>query len=295
MNFQQLETFRWVVHFGSFTKAASKLHTTQSTVSMRISELEQEIGVKVLDRSQRTIRMTPKGRDLLRYAAEIHLLVMELKANVGNPEKVSGSVRLGVAELIALTWLPKLVAELNRLYPKVEIDLEVGLTGDMYDKIRAGEIDLSFLPVEGHPGQGLESILLGKVHFAYMAAPQLIRKGQRLRPRDLEQWPVISLGPNSVLSEIQDSWFRQNKVRPTKLDRSNSMEISAGLVRSGLGISLLPVDYYADDLAAERMVILDVTPSLPPVSFSAIHAAENTSPLVRQIIDLARRSGEFID
>lgn len=289
MNLQQLETFRWVVTLASFTKAAVKLNTSQSTVSMRIAELERELGMQILDRAQRFVRTTPKGRDLLRYAVEIDRLVTELKVNVGNPETVSGSVRMGVAELIALTWLPDLVSMMNRLYPRIEIDLEVGLTGTLYDKIRAGETDLSLVPVAERPGGGIRASLLGRVEFAFMVAPSIGLPKERPGPPDLEGVPLISLGPNSTLSAIEERWFGKNRSRPTKINRSNSMEISAGLVRSGLGMSLLPVDYYAPDISAGRMVALDVRPALRPVPFYAVYLDDSGSPLIRRVVEIAKR------
>lgn len=297
MNFQQLETFRWVATLGSFTKAAGKLNTTQSTVSMRIGELEQDLGVRLLDRSQRAIRMTPKGRDLLGYAEEIQRLMAELRSNVGNPQTVSGSIRMGVAELVALTWLPDLIADLNRLYPNVEIDLEIGVSGDMIDKLGSRQIDLSFLPMQGleqgPTSRGLEATLMGSVRFAFMASPTLGLPDRRLRPGDLERWPLISFSQRSVLAEIQEGWFQANASSPTKIDRSNSMEISAGLVRSGLGLSLLPVDFYADDVRAGRLRMLEISPKLPPVPFYAVRAAGAGSPLVDRVVELAGRVSSF--
>lgn len=288
MNFQQLETFQWVAYFGSFTKAADKVNATQSTVSMRISDLEQELGVQLFDRTQRRVHVTAKGRELLRYAEQMSQLTMEIRANIGNPEKVTGEIRLGVAELIALTWLPDLVAGLSRVYPNVEVDLEVGLRGDSHDRIRARETDLCFLPIDGHAGAGLEDEVLTEVEFAFMASPSHGLHGRKLAPQEIEGCPMIMLGPNSVVADIQNRWFRDNGIRPAKFNRSNSMEISAGLVRSGLGISFLPRDYYSRDISEGRMVILDMAPQLPPVKFSVIYAAGMTSPLIRKIIDIAR-------
>ncbi|MAO56050.1 MAG: hypothetical protein CMM61_10155 [Rhodospirillaceae bacterium] len=294
MNLVQLETFRWVVHYGSFTKAANKLHSTQSTVSMRIAELEADLGVQLLDRSQRKVRVTPKGRDLLRYAAEIHLLTTELKATVGDPETLTGSFRMGIAELIALTWLPDLVAALNKLYPRIEISLEVGLTGNMHDMLRSGEMDLCILPVGGMDLPGLNAVAIGDVDFAFMAAPSLNPAHGVLHPRQLEEWPIITIGPNSYLARAQDAWFRQNKVQAKRINFSNSMEISAGLVRSGLGVSLLPRKFYTDDLENGRMQALDMDPPLAPFTFSVISAEDNVSPLIRKVTEISREVGDFI-
>lgn len=329
MNFQQLETFCAVAALGSFTRAAEKLNTTQSTVSMRIGELEQILGVQVLDRRQRTVRMTSKGRDLLHYATEILRLAADLKSNVGNPDVISGSIRMGVAELVALTWLPALIAELNRLYPKVEVDLEIGVSGDMIDKLRTRETDLSFLPFDDRSvgkqsesqksgtrrntanqfagtapintqsrgsqttDQALDVIPLGKVAFAFMASPNLGLPDTPLHSRDLEKWPLISFSQNSVLSRIQENWFHAKRSSPRKIDRSNSMEISAGLVRSGLGLSLLPITYYAEDIRAGRLQVLDVKPALPPVSFCAVHTTGSKSPLIKKVVEIAGAVSSF--
>ena len=293
MNLQQLETFHWVVTLGSFTKAAAKLNASQSTVSMRVAELEQELGVQILDRTHRAVRPTSQGRDLLGYAVEIGRLVGELKVNVSQPEAVSGAVRVGVAELIALTWLPDFVSLLNRLYPRVEIDLEVGLTGDLYGKIRAREIDLCLLPDAQRPGGDFHATLLGRARFAFMVSPSIAPSSDRPSPSELERLPLISLGPNSTLSALEEQWFRRNGARPARINRSNSMEISAGLVRSGLGTSMLPLSYYGPDIEAGRLLPLAVRPSLRPVPFYAVSLDDGRTPLVRKVVQIAKRVSLF--
>ena len=73
MNLRQIETFYWAAKLGSFSAAAERMNATQSTVSMRIQEIERDFGVALFDRSQRTVRLTPKGR----RALETYLQQME--------------------------------------------------------------------------------------------------------------------------------------------------------------------------------------------------------------------------
>ncbi|MEH6525170.1 MAG: LysR family transcriptional regulator [Sneathiella sp.] len=295
MNLQQLETFRWVAALGSFTKAAVKLNTTQSTISMRISELENELGVQFLDRTKRQIKLTRSGMDLLEYATNIHEQVTALKAKIANPETMTGSIKIGVAELIALTWLPDLVANLSHLFPNIDIELEVGLAGDIREKTLSGDTDLGIIPGNGKFGEGIEAISLGAIRFAFMASPKLGVPDRQLVPKDLEDWPLISLGPNSILSDLQESWFKDHDARPKKQDRTNSMEISAGLVRSGLGVSLLPLNYYDGDVKAATMQVLKTEPELPAISFYSIYATANNSPLIQKIIEIARQVSDIPD
>ncbi|WP_272010980.1 LysR family transcriptional regulator [Roseovarius sp. ZX-A-9] len=286
MNIQQLETFIWVARLKSFTKAASWLNATQSTVSMRISELERELGVQLVDRSQRQIQITGKGLDLLIYAEKIQILVANIRSQVGDPKMVTGTIRLAVAELIALTWLPDLVSRLSGHFPNAKIELEVGLRGNSYARLKSGELQLCILPTAAPAKPDFQYSQLCDIQFRFMASPDYKHSpSHRFTPAEISDMPLILLGPNSVVAELQYNWFDQNGVHPKNVTQSNSMEISAGLVRSGLGVSFLPEEYYKRDLDAGRMVPLETVPPMPPVSFSAIFSTE--SPLyVHNIVEV---------
>lgn len=286
MNIQQLETFIWIARLKSFTKAANRLNATQSTVSMRVSELERELGVQLIDRTQRQIRITGKGLDLISYAEKIQVLISDIRSQVGDPKMITGTIRLAVAELIALTWLPKLVSRLSGLYPSAKIELEVGLRGNSYDRLRSGELQLCILPTGAPQNPDLQYEALCEMQFSFMANPDFgYSPSHRFTPAEIAGMPLILLGPNSVVAELQYDWFRQNGVPPRNVTQSNSMEISAGLVRSGLGVSFLPEEYYKRDLDAGSMVALSTIPPMPAVPFSAIFSNEPPS-YVRDIVEI---------
>ncbi len=124
MKLQQIETFFWTVNLGSFAAAAERLHATQSTVSMRIRELERTLGVDLFDRSQRSARLTPKGRELMEYAGRLLDLTGEIEHRIAAPQSIVGYVRLGVAEVVSTTWLPRLIELISRSYPGVRLEIE---------------------------------------------------------------------------------------------------------------------------------------------------------------------------
>lgn len=287
MNLQQLETFLWVARLKSFTKTAQRLNATQSTISMRVSELERDLGVQLVDRSQRQIHVTGKGLDLMVYAERLQKLVSDIRSQVGDPAKIGGTIRIAAAELVALTWLPRLVSRLNALYPGAKIELEVGLRGTSHDRLKSGEIQLCILPVFGTANPGFEYTPLCDMDFRFMAGPWLDRRGKHFLPAEIADMPLIMLGPNSVVAELQLGWFRQNGVTPGTVTQSNSMEISAGLVRSGLGVSFLPLDYYGVDIAAGRMVLLDTSPAISAVRFCAIQST-NAPSYVRDLTNVIK-------
>ena len=99
MNIKQLETFVWIVRLGSFAAAADRLYTTQSAVSMRIRELEQDIGIGLFDRTHHKARLTAKGKELLGYAEQLITLESEIRHRIGDPKTLAGVARVGVAEI----------------------------------------------------------------------------------------------------------------------------------------------------------------------------------------------------
>ena len=108
---RQLVTFLWSAKLGSFTAAAKRMHTTQSVVSMRVRELERALGVELFDRRGRAAVLTIKGRILLGYAEELVRLSSEARESIAGEPDAPQILRLGVAEVVSITWLPRLIGK----------------------------------------------------------------------------------------------------------------------------------------------------------------------------------------
>ncbi|MET4130723.1 LysR family transcriptional regulator [Roseovarius sp. MBR-6] len=284
MKLEQLNTFVCVARLGSFTLAAEQLNTTQSTVSMRIVELEKSLDARLFGRSTRGVTITTKGRELLAYAESIGRLVDEARAVVGDPAHLSGRIRIGVAELIALTCLPEVMAAFQTIYPNVQVDLEIGLTGTVMNRLNATNLQLGVVGMEPPADPGLVTVPVGSMEFAFLASPDLpIAEGQ-FSPDILQEYAVLNLGAGSYVAEAQAAWFRANNVRPSRQSSCNSMLISARLARSGFGVAFLPVGYFKEELESGALRRLDIQPSPPPIDFYAVHRAEDESPPISSLI-----------
>src|SRR5262245_4539392 len=106
---KQLEAFYWTATLGGFTEAAERLNLAQSTISKRILELEAVVNEQLFDRSTYALRLTRAGEASLPIAAEMLALELRLREAVNGAATFSGPFRFGVTELVALTWLPKLI------------------------------------------------------------------------------------------------------------------------------------------------------------------------------------------
>lgn len=292
MTLKQLETFYWVCRLGGFAAAAERLHSTQSAVSMRIQDLEASLGVALFDRSQRSARLTAKGQELVKYAEQLMTAATEIHHRIGDPRVLSGTVRLGVTEFVAVTWLPKLVSAINENYPGIVLELDVDLTLNQLQKLQNGDLDVAVLP--GPVAEpGLANVSLGSVEFSWMASPKLGVPHKRLTPRDLQAWPFLTLTRHSNLHKLLGTWFENGGATVRRVDVCNSIGVLAALTMAGLGVSFLPREHFAHEVASGRLQALDLTPRLPDLEYFAVFEKRQTQPLSHTIAQLAQRCSTF--
>jgi len=289
---QQLETFFWTVNLGSFAAAAERLYATQSTVSMRVRELEKSLGVELFDRTRRTAQLTPKGRELMDYAGRILDLSTELEHRIAASEAVSGSVRFGVAEVVTTTWLPHLIKLIATRYPNVRLEIEEALTSELMDNLHEGQLELVLAP--GHTRtQNLSTISLGTIPFAWMASPELKVEKRTHRPSELALWPVIGLKSKSFHYSAIEDWFQRDHVRCRYLARCKSLAVAASMTIAGMGVSFLPVRCYEDELTQGKLEIIDVESPIEPVEFVAAYSVGHSYSLARAVAELAQEVSDF--
>ncbi len=293
MNLQQLETFLHIARLGSLSDVAAHLNATQSAVSMRLSELEKELGVALVDRRHRPARLTAKGRDLVTYADEIVNLTKQIHHRIGDPTLLSGSVKIGVGEHVALTWLPDLVAQLNDQYPNVVVELDIGLLEEMTAQLRSGTLDILLTAALETAEPDMIYRPLGHEQFVWMASPTLKLEGNILSPDDLAQCPVLTMSKASVLHHLMDNWFKSGATKPKQVNVCNSLSACASLARAGLGVGLLPRTYRKGTQGEGQLIPLQTAPPVEPTPFFAIYNSGTTAPLTNIIADLAARITTF--
>lgn len=293
MNLQQIETFRIVAQLASFTKAAQQLNATQSTISMRIAELERELGVVLLERGRRRVSLTAKGRDMIRYAEEITLLLSEMRQQVGNPDTLTGSLRIGVAELVAVTWLPTFLSNLKQRFPRIEVGVEVGMTGQLLEQLDAGEVDIVAAPLDPPTPPELHAVHLGDVEFAFYCAPDLCPERLPAGPADLAGHSLITYGPSSNLNTRLLSWFEDGGAAPRRIDSSNSMSVASELARIGMGLAFLPNQYAEMDVVEGKLRAVDTAPAFSPIPFYALTRKGRRESIPQFAVELARQFSKF--
>jgi DNA-binding transcriptional LysR family regulator len=292
LNIKQLETFLWIARLGSFASAADRLNSTQSTVSVRIHELEQSLGVKLFDRSRRVIQLTPKGVELLPKAEQLVEMVWSIESTIGDAHSIAGNVRIGVADVVALTWLGALVAAVRDGYPSVMLEIDVGLAVDLVDKLRRRELDMVLTPAD-RPSLEFEGRLLGKVDFVWMASPSMALPTTKVTPAMLQAWPVVTLSEQSFHYNAVNRWFRENAAKCERVITCNSISVLISLVKKGMGIGLVPAPCVDSLVKESKLRVVDTKPETEAVPFYALTPLDTAMPLAEQIACIAVKVSNF--
>jgi len=151
-----LRSFVAVVDCGNFTRAAERLHLTQSTVSQQIRRLEEAVACQLLDRDQRRVVATAEGERLLAYARRI-LALHEEATDVLINQQSDGVLRLGVPEDFAAERLMPLLSAFVLAYPRVRLEVTSGLGPELQRQYRSGEFDVLLVKQMGSSDDCLAS------------------------------------------------------------------------------------------------------------------------------------------
>lgn len=290
MNLRQLETFFWAARLGSFAKAAQKLNATQSAVSMRIQEIEGRFNAILFDRSQRNARLTPEGLRLLPYAEEVLLAYQRLmEAAAPDDHQIAGYVRLGVTENVAVTWLGSMIKRLKSEHPLIQIELEIGVSHVLEEKLVARGLDMALAACELPPSK-FHSTPLQSIDFRWMCSPELPDVPDILTPEALSELPVLSVTREWQARGSHLKWFTENKIHYRHVTICNTFRTTASMAINGLGLAQLPVRLFQEEVRQGLLRILRAEPEIPPLQILAIRPAGDDSSVYRVIESAALKA-----
>ena len=234
-----ISTFREVAARGGFSRAAVALEVSKANVSKYVTELERQLGTRLLNRSTRTISLTDAGALLLERSAPL-LEMMDLTRNdlLNRSQKPSGRLRMTAPHGIGSLELSILLADFMRQYPEVQISLD--LSNRLRDMVEEG-LDLA-LRVGANPDPNLIVRKLRPVHMVICAAPGYWeQRGRPAHPDELAKHDALTLS----LSGMQPSWSFQVDGKPhsvavrSRMDATDSGTLMQ-MALHGLGVARLP-------------------------------------------------------
>ncbi len=288
MNIAQLRTFILATRLGSVRQAAIQLGISQPAGSARIRELEEHLGIAMLHRDSRPIRVTSQGYEIFRIAVRIVELVAEMEEFVSALHPVYGSVRLGATHAAAATWLPNMLKALYEQLPGVDVELTVELTDQLITMLRGGELDVAFV-VNRVDDKAIGYRKLYEMGLEWVVSRRTQHVPAVITPQWIARSPILADSVGSPVHRAVLNWFRAANVQPRRIDVCSGPQSRLELSANGDWITILPSTVFASHpLASEFMVV----PSLPPLESMevgvAYRLASEVEPTVQRLIHLSR-------
>ncbi|GGE81003.1 LysR family transcriptional regulator [Stappia taiwanensis] len=267
-----LRSFEAVATCGSFTAAAEQLHLTQSTVSQQVRRLEVRIGKPLFSRSTRTVALTKEGEVLRGYASSLLQLAEEGAARLAAPE-LQGDLSLGVSDDLAQYLLPDVLRQFKRSHRAVRLDVQVGLTATLCERMMAGGLDLVV-------GKAVPGSATGEV----IGGDRLVWAGDTRLAEDPERPVPLALFPEACVYRraALEALARAGRCWEVVCTSPSLSGIQAA-VKAGLAVSPLAACFTRDLPVLEART--SGLPALPPVDFAVFWSARSKSqPAARQLV-----------
>ena len=290
MNIDHLKTFQEIVRLGSFSEVAKKLGVSQPAVSFQIQKLEHQLGMRLIDRTQRAITLTAAGKRLLRFAESVEserdLLQHDLEQM---REKVSGDLLIAASTIPGEFLLPPLLAKFKQRHPAVKIQVDISDSLAVINRVRDNTYEVGFCGMAPE-GRDLASFKVAGDEIVLIVFPEhpFARKGE-VSPDELEGEPFIfreatSGTQRSLESRLSQSGLDLRKFIPNLILGTTQAVVSA--VTAGAGIA------FVSNLAIKKSLALAL---VRQVGVHGLHLSRDFYCIYRQERVVSRLLEGFIN
>jgi DNA-binding transcriptional LysR family regulator len=294
VDFKALETVVWIARLESFKAAADKLNTTQPAISVRIAQLEEELGSQLFERSGRTISVTPTGRKVLDYADRLLRLRAEMLHTVADRSGVQGTFRLGVAETVVHTWLPAFLERVSSIYPNLALEIEVDISTNLRERLLHQKIDLAFLVGPLSAPSVLQRPLCN-LPIRFVASPSLMGGKTSLSLDDISRWPILTFARNTQPYMQVAELFSDPRLPPPRIYASSSLATLVRMALDSIGIAVIPPAIIRAEIEAKRLVEFETSAKLPDLQFVAAWLGTYDRHTLEDIATIASELAALVD
>ncbi len=236
MSIRALRTLIAVADHGSFAAAARAVGLTQSAVSMQLRGLEDDLRAELFDRTRRPPTFNDRGRALVRRAREIVLLYERIGETVED-DGMAGLLDLGAVPTTLSGVVPRALAGLQQVYPRIAVNMINGMSGELVDRVARGELDAAIVSEPDRAPPGLIWHPVAAERIVVAAPPQSAERTDRDL---LAAWPYIRFNRRAWIANPIQRSLRRRKIRPRQTMELDSLESILLMVYYGLGVSIIP-------------------------------------------------------
>jgi len=255
---RRLRAFEAVARLGSFSRAAAELHLTQPAVSMQLRQLEQEIGLPLVEQMGRRLDVTPAGREIVDCARAVAARLREAEEAIAELQGRGGG-ELAISTVSTAKYhVPMLLAEFRRRHPNVQVRLSVSNREAVVRDLAENTIDLAIM---GTPPRRLDTtaVAFAKHPIAIIAAPgHPLARRKRVALARLGGETFLIRERGSGTRSAMERFFSARRFRPRETIEMSSNETIKQAVMAGMGVSFLSLHTVALELQAKRLFVLHV-------------------------------------
>ncbi|MBZ9777029.1 LysR family transcriptional regulator [Mesorhizobium sp. CO1-1-8] len=238
---KQIQSFLAVAEFGNFSAASSRMGLAQSAISQAVKDLEDELAVRLFDRTTRRVELTDAGREFRNSASKImEDLQLAVRSVHDLAERRRGKIRVAAPPLLAAAVLPHAIAEFQSRYPGITVELADVGTEMIVESVRSGKADCglgTFPPAEA----GIERIILVRdTLMLFCSGKSTLASNETTSWTDLQRHPIITLTRDSGIRLLVEVGFEMAQLPLKPAYEVSQITTAIALVEAGLGVSVLP-------------------------------------------------------
>jgi len=288
LTIKQLQTFYWIARLGTVSKAADKLHVTQSAATKRLQELEAVAATPLFESGPRKEFLTPKGKELVTDCERLLAMLSELERLKNTTVQPVRTLHVGLGELAVLTWFPAFLQRMKALFPTITVQPEIDLSSILRRKVEEGHLDFAFIP-EPAEAEGLVRVRLGEAQFGWFAPPGEFVPGTIYPLHELATKPIIEQSVHSIITTLCSRLWEGAGANPQKIYGGNNVFALGSLISAGVGISCLPVALFKREVELGKLQLVETTPAAPTVTYYCCFLKYPNSAIGYEVADIARR------
>lgn len=258
INLKHLRAFSAVAHHGRFTRAAEAMSISQPALSTLVAQLEEDLGVRLINRTTRAVELTAAGREFLLGCERI---LADVSAAIGDARDFvqlrRGRLRIAVLPSVSRTLIPDLLRRFRDLHADIAVSVFDVLGDALLDQVMTGQVDLGIGYAE--PSAELRAEKLLTDQLAAVGPPELFPATvQQIRWDQLAEFDIIAMGHGTTVRRFMDEGARRAGVTLRVAFESQQMPTAIAYARAGLGVAVLPTTALAvgDELGVRRVPIV---------------------------------------
>lgn len=289
MEMRQLRYFVAIVDCGSLSRAAALVHIVQPALSQQMTQLEEELGVQLLQRSVKGVTPTDAGLSLYRHAQQILKLATDTKAVVrASGAELGGRVKLGLPSSIAMVLVGPLVAALEERFPRIVLEVYESPSRYLAAHLVNERVDLSMLVDDVMlPGIDATPLVDEALYFVQLRSAPLVRVGRGVTPQQLADVPLMLTTHATTLRQLVDEAFAAAGVEPRIKAEASSVQTLLVMVAQGGAGTVVPHSALAWHAAARSLRHTELQPRVlrrAAIAHSRLNQLSPAAACVRTLV-----------